>query len=80
MSLCRSRASADGNPPTQEPQVCRHCKRELAAKWFAVQRLRPSGRRLQCRLGLHEICWPGTALLFASQHDDSDLSFSACSA
>jgi hypothetical protein len=31
--------------------VCRQCKRELAANWFAIHRSERSGRRSSCRLG-----------------------------
>ena len=49
---CRSRASAGGHPPSQEPQKCSGCGSELAAKWFTIQRSSLSGRRSKCRLGL----------------------------
>jgi hypothetical protein len=57
LSPCRPRASAGGHPPSQEPQVCTQCKRELAANWFANQRTNLSGRHSKCRLSRGCLNW-----------------------
>ena len=49
LAPCRSRATAGGHPPGQEPQVCRQCKQELAADWFAIDRNMLTGRKSKCR-------------------------------
>ena len=65
---CRSCVLIGGHPPSLELQVCRHCKRELAANWFAIERNKISGRRSQCRSDFTRRQLPVLARVWFTSH------------